>query len=197
MTHPKREEWVPYVFGEASPEERQRLAAHLNDCPECLAEIDAWQRSLGRLDAWELPARPAPRRALPAFLKWAAAAAILLGAGIGIGRLTAPAPVDTAALRAQIESSTRQSLAGQVESLVDARVALQIETALAGASDADRRFALALFEQAQRDRAADYVSLRKDLETMATFTEDEILRARRSIIQLSNFARPVSHVRPE
>ena len=39
MNHPKREEWVPYLFGEATPQTRDKLTEHLQNCPDCAAEI--------------------------------------------------------------------------------------------------------------------------------------------------------------
>ena len=80
MKHPNREEWVPYLFGEADPETKKQLAEHLHGCPRCAEELDGWRRSLHRLDAWAVP-RP-KRRALPVLspaLNLAAAAVVVLG----------------------------------------------------------------------------------------------------------------------
>src|SRR5438093_1462722 len=71
MNHPKREEWTPYLFGEATPEARHKLAKHLQDCPDCAAEIAGWRRSLNQLDLWKLPRRPArSAHGATARLKW-------------------------------------------------------------------------------------------------------------------------------
>ena len=48
MNHPKPEEWVPYVFGEATGTAKRELRAHLRNCQQCRAEVDTWKRSLGR-----------------------------------------------------------------------------------------------------------------------------------------------------
>src|SRR2546421_10914667 len=102
MNHPKREEWIPLLFGEADAETKQRLEAHLASCAECAGEVGAWKRSLGRLDAWKLPkARRAKRFSLQP-LAWAAAAAIVASAFIA-GRFSAPR-VDAAKLHAELKS---------------------------------------------------------------------------------------------
>src|SRR5208283_5190745 len=88
MNHPKPEEWVPYVCGGVKPDVRRQLKAHLTECPECRDRVESWNRSLNRLDAWKLPA---PNRVFELFapvLKWAAAAALVLGAGFALGRFS-------------------------------------------------------------------------------------------------------------
>src|SRR5437588_2561299 len=109
MNHPNREEWAPYLFGEAKPEARHRLTRHLQECADCRAEINTWQRSLHRLDAWELPDRPRPGGQLMPLLRWAAAAAVILGLGFGIGRLGSGA-VNAQRVRAAIEPELRKQL---------------------------------------------------------------------------------------
>ena len=103
MKHPEREEWVPFLFGEVTPEVRRELAAHLRACPDCAAEIEGWRRSLGKLDQWRLP--PAPSRPLqplaPAF-RWAVAAAVVLLAGAALGRVTAGSGLNSKTLRTEV-----------------------------------------------------------------------------------------------
>src|SRR5438477_7717896 len=108
MNHPKREEWVPYIFGEARPDTRRELNAHLRDCPDCRQEIETWKMSLGLLDAWKLPPVPKPAPSFAPLLYWAAAAAVVLVVGFGIGRLSARADVQK--VRAAIEPELRREL---------------------------------------------------------------------------------------
>ncbi|PYM13019.1 MAG: hypothetical protein DME18_10005 [Verrucomicrobia bacterium] len=223
MNHPKREEWAPYLFGEARPEARRELAEHLQNCPECAAEIAGWQRSLRKLDRWKLPdarARSSPWAG--PVLKWGIAAALLLGAGFGFGRLSAPANAVLKTARAEIEASVKSSVvrelrpqfAAEVQNaLVAARSQMtdscqaQLNKAMAGIVDAfaaetrrqldefvrafnnlreeDRRTTLALFEKIQKQHSSDYLSLRGDLETVASLTDEEIGRARQSLVQLA------------
>src|SRR5438093_7226241 len=129
MNHPKREEWTPYLFGEATPEARHKLAEHLQNCPHCAAEIAGWRESLKKLDRWKLPrmrARSAP--VAPPFLKWGVAAALLLGTGVGLGRWSAPA-VDSNALRTRIEASVKSSLARELQRQFNANLQNALRTA--------------------------------------------------------------------
>src|SRR5579859_5609001 len=102
MNHPKPEEFVAYVYGETTGAVQRQLADHLQNCPQCRQEIESWQRSLKGLDNWKLP-RPSrePSRLVLPVLRWAAAAVIILFAGILVGRATAP-KVDLEKLRAAV-----------------------------------------------------------------------------------------------
>jgi anti-sigma factor RsiW len=134
MNHPKREEWMPLLCGEADGETKRRLEAHLASCGECAAQVQAWRRTMGRLDAWKLP----PARRVRAFpmqpVAWAAAAAIVLGAFVA-GRFTAPG-FDAQKLRAELKSELsaeiQQGFAHAAESSATALAGL--ETRLAAAT---------------------------------------------------------------
>src|SRR5215470_3993807 len=105
MKHPEREEWVPFIFGEADAGRKRQLESHLDDCAECRDEIQSWQRSLGRLDSWKLPPVAKRRTNLVPLVKWAAAAAVVLCVGIAIGRGTAHS--DAEKVRARVEQDLR------------------------------------------------------------------------------------------
>src|SRR5690349_13587675 len=110
MNHPKREEWVPYVFGEATPDAARRLNDHLQQCPECREEITNWKSSMNRLDSWKVSGAKDPDRFhFSPLLKMAAAVVILLTVGFGIGRFSA---TNAAAerVRKSIEPQIRQEL---------------------------------------------------------------------------------------
>src|SRR5262249_41690737 len=109
MNHPKREEWIPYLYGEAKPQVQRELKAHLGSCPECRAELAGWKQSLRRLDAWKLPRAGRQRFHAMPILKWSTAATVLLLLGYILGHFTAPKPgVET--LRATIEPQIRRDL---------------------------------------------------------------------------------------
>ena len=222
MNHPKREDWTPYLFGEATPEARHKLAEHLQNCPDCAAEIAGWRRSLHKLDYWRLR-RMRARSALGArpLLKWGVAAALVLGAGVGLGRWSAPA-VNLNKLQTRIEASVKSSLAVELQRRLNSDLQsawaatggeitnefrTQLNSALAGVVDAsavetqrqlgefiqafnrareeDRQITFAWIEKNQKQHAADYLSLRNDLETVASLTDEEIRRARQSLNQLA------------
>ncbi|MEW6307312.1 MAG: zf-HC2 domain-containing protein [Verrucomicrobiota bacterium] len=178
MKHPERDEWIPFLYGEASADTRRRLEEHLQNCPECAREIAAWQRATARLGNWQLkqPAKPAVTRAPARLLKWAAAAVVVLGLGVAIGRSSAPR-VDTQALRAEIEPSVRAAIASDLGK--------QFATALTAARAEDRQAVITLLQEMQRQHAADYFALRKDLETVASMSEEEIRRAQQNIYRLT------------
>jgi hypothetical protein len=203
MNHPKREEWAPYLFGEAEPEARHKLAEHLQNCPDCAAEIAGWRQSLNKLDRWKLPRmRARSAQGPPPLLKWGVAAALVLGAGVGLGRWSVPA-VDLNSLQTRIETSVRSSLALKLQRQLNA----DLQRALAGVMDAstgetqrrlgefiqafnraregDRQITFAWIEKFQKQHAADYLSLRTDLETVASLTDEEIRRARQSLNRLA------------
>jgi len=101
---------VTFQYGESDPAEREVVAAHLEVCPACTAEIDAMRATRAQLQAWTPPElglgsgfrapagtgagaavggavlRPARwwQRPLPAWAQ-AAAAAVLFVGGLGLG----------------------------------------------------------------------------------------------------------------
>ena len=209
MNHPKREEWIPLLFGEADAEAKQRLEAHLASCAECATEVGAWKRSLGRLDAWKLPkARRAKTFSLQP-LAWATAAVIVAGAFVA-GRFSAPR-VDAAKLHAELKSELsaeiQQGFARASMDSSNALVNLEVRLASASVSDKERmaeRFVQvintlraddrgateALFDKLQKQYTTDFVLLRRDLETLASTTDDEIENARAKLYQLASAQNP-------
>jgi anti-sigma factor RsiW len=224
MKHPSRESWVPFLFGEATPEARQELEAHLRQCPECAKEIARWRQSLSLLDRWQLPRERAWHLQWFPVVKWGLAAMIVLGLGFASGRLSSPRAADLTAMRAglaaELQQRLRTDLAAdfqaalglartQITNEFQGQLATGMEKAAAvavGASsretqrlldgvlqleqtarDSDRQNTLALYQQLRQHVAEDYLSLRKDLETVASLTDTEIRGARQSIIQLAAF----------
>src|SRR6266446_7247750 len=102
MKHPERDEWVPFIFGEADSDQRRQLESHLKACAECRGEIESWQRSVGRLDSWKLPRMSKPRASFVPLVKWAVAAALVLSVGFGLGRISATR-IDAQKVRVAVE----------------------------------------------------------------------------------------------
>ncbi len=214
MNHPPRQEWISYLFEETTPVTRRQLDEHLQSCPKCAAEIAGWRRSLKKLDRWQVPStRPRSIPSAVPLLKWGIAAALLLGAGFGLGRSFAPA-ADLKIMRTEIEGSVKSALASDLQAALAATrnqitngFAARLNDAMAGMAEAvaldtrrhldalirelgnareeDRQTLLALFDRIQKQRAADFLSLRGDLETLASMTDAEINRARQSLNQLA------------
>jgi len=203
MNHPKHDEWVPYLAGEASPETQKKLSVHLQGCPECAAEIAGWQRSISRLDRWELPPlRRSRREWLEPAIKWGIAAALVLGMGFGIGRWSARTTHDTAALREELQAALAANRA-EITNEFHAQLTGALNQALAGAAEVsstearrlfgefmkvlnetraeDQQTLLVQLDRLQQRHAVDYLALRKDLETVAAMTDDELRRTRQGL----------------
>ena len=210
MKHPSPEQCVAYVFGDASPEVYAQVNEHQAICPSCRTEIEAWKRSVKRLDAWKLPKPMKRATAVQPVAKWAIAALLMLGLGFGLGRLAVPRNSDTKLVHAEMESSIKSTLATELHNAValaeihSSNAVASMETRLAKVSEAetrrllrdfievfnsarqeDRRETLSLLERIQREHAAAYVALRRDLETVASLTDEEIRQAHMKLMQFS------------
>jgi len=205
MSHPQREEWVRLLCGETDAAATQRLESHLRECSDCAREVNGWRRSVARLDAWKLPKSHRPRRRLAVQpIAWAAAAAIVMGAFVA-GRFTAP-PFDPASLHAQLKSELsaelQQGFARVAEDSAGALANLELRLASAHAQnnkqlaaqfmevvnamrEQDREQTEALFAKIQQQYNTDFVLLRRDLENLASATDEEIAEARLKLYQLA------------
>jgi len=208
MNHPKREEWTPYLFGEATGEDLRKLENHLQECQECAAHVESSRRTLARMNQWQVP--PKRTHSVPAqlLIKWAVAAAIVLGTGFGLGRWTdASAPSSTgqgldSLIKASVAAETQQVFARVQGDFTNALA--QLETRLARAQNGEtRQLATLLVEYMDKARAEDreatqtlvgqiqrqtdglFLSLRKDLETLATMTDEELHKAGLRLTQLA------------
>jgi hypothetical protein len=206
MNHPRREEWIPLLFGEANAETKQRLEAHLQSCSECAHELNAWRRTVGRLDAWKLPKAQKPGRSLPVRpMIWAAAAAIVIGAFVA-GRFTTPtfdAQTLREALKSELSAEIQNGFATVAFNSSNALANLELRLASASAHnskqlaeefvhvintlrDEDRNATEALFAKLEKQYTSDFVMLRRDLETLASTTDEEIESARMKLYQLAS-----------
>jgi len=106
MNHPEPAEWMEFLYGEATAQQKRELEAHLAGCPDCAAQLKLWRGSAHSLDAWTLPAA-APVSRMPAQAwKWAAAAAIVLIVGFWIGRQMIASRAELAALKNSVAQLT-------------------------------------------------------------------------------------------
>jgi len=168
MNHPNHDEWVPYLFGESKEADRRRLASHLQQCADCREQLQSWQRSVSRLDAWKLPRLTPPRALLTPFLRLAAAAVFVLAFGVGLGRLTSPR-VDLDQARAAITPQIRDQLRSEFAQILHEQLA-----------------------QTEAARATDYLALKKELDTVAILTDAGLRRTEREIFQLADYAQPAN-----
>ena len=164
MNHPRPEEWAPFVCGESNPEEQRRLADHLRECGACRTEVESWKRSMRRLDAWDIPPRQLIR--LPAFalFKLAAAAALVLAVGFGVGRFSSTA-AGVEKVRAAIEPELRKQLRTEFNAELQAQI-----------------------KQLQAQRLEDYYALKKDLDTVAVFTDASLRQTQARLVELAGYS---------
>ena len=200
---------MSHLYDELSTEEHDRLAAHLAVCPDCETRVIEWRAARKDLDAWQLPAKRARIvRALP-LIKWAAAAAIVLAAGFGVGRITSAA-ADAEKVRAAIEPEIRQRLHRELAQVFRAELEKTASTTLAASTEQTRQL-LAEFakmveakrtednqaintalDRLESRRMADYVSLKKDLDTVAVLTDASLRRAQQQLVQLADYTQPAN-----
>ena len=199
--HPAQEEWMEYLYDEASVENRSRLSDHLRSCDECRCHLSAWNRANSSLDAWQLPNRHNPRFWNASFFKWGLAAMLTVGFAFWAGRFTAPGP-DLTSIRAEIHKEVVQQ-----ENLIYNRNAKRMTEAIVSASKQEiqrtmedrlttlqashREASRSLIDAIQNlatQQALDYANLRSDLETLAVTAQGEILSTRKNFANLAAYA---------
>jgi Putative zinc-finger len=207
MNHPAHEQWMSYLYDELDSNERADLEAHLQTCPDCEANVGEWQSARRNLDAWRLPHIHRPRNgfAQPVF-KWAAAAAVFLLAGFSVGRLTS-ASADVEKVRAVLEPQMQQELVKMLHQELDktasatlaasgeqtkallANYATAFETKRAEDNDA----IFSALDKLDSQRIADYLLLKKDVDTVAVNADAGLRSAEQQLIQLADYTPPVGN----
>jgi hypothetical protein len=167
MKHLTDEERLGLIEGRANAE----AAAHAKECADCAAEITAMRQSIHQLKhfSWPAPMRRQSKIAQP-FFRWAAAAALVLCAGIAIGRATAP---DAAQIKADVAREVREAL--RQEALAQVKMDSQKPSPEL----------LGLLTQIREQQTANYLSLRNDLETLAANADSRLQMTRRQIVELA------------
>jgi hypothetical protein len=206
MKHPEREDWIPFLYGEAKPSEQDRLSAHLEECEDCRCEIEGWRRSIRRLDDWKLSFPPRPIRLAPWF-QWAAAAAIILAAGFGLGRLSAKPPtleqLSAAVepeLRRQIQRDLAKTVRGEVDRTSAASLASsnqRVENLLAAFAarldtqrSNDTRAISAALESLRSYYAANFFALKRDVDTIAVNADAGLRQTEQQLVHLAGYTEP-------
>ena len=209
MNHPSREEWMSYLYDELNADQSANLKAHLHTCPDCKSKVNEWQAARSGLDEWRVPKKRGRVLLAQPMVKWAAAAAIVLSIGVGIGRLTS-APPDVQQVRAAIEPELRQELRREFAQLFRDQLDKSASTTLAASTEQTRQllaeFARAVeakrtedyqainaaLDKLQSQRLADFFSLKKDVDTMAVLTESGFRRAQQQLVQLADYTQPAN-----
>ncbi len=183
--HPSKEQWSAFFYGELPPQTRAEIERHLADCPGCRRQADELRQTMASLDAWKLAARPKVSTSRAPLLRWAVAAAILLGVGLFAGRLTSR--IDTDRIAAEFEQRHGAQLQAAIGA-VRAESQHQIEAlteALALARAQDQQTTLALYQRAELQRKTDLAWLRRDIEVLALNAEERLDTTQRGLSQLA------------
>lgn len=194
MKHPDREALIGYLYDEAPAAERAGLEAHLRECPACRAQLGSWKAVGSALSSLPdpLPARaPARPRFQPA---WLAAAAALIALGMLAGRLLFPGP-SVEQVRAQILPELRAEIARSAASTNPPALTRddldRLLTAYATAQQTDREQELrelyAAIAKVDRQRATDYATLRRGMETVAVVTDATFRETSDRLVELAGY----------
>lgn len=167
MKHLTDEERLAFIEGRVTNE----AADHLKTCADCDAEIRAMRQSIDRLQRLEWPGRLRRRRANAPFFRWAAAAALILCAGFLAGRASGP-NVDE--IKTQVAKDVRESLRKELLASLPAQPPqppAEIVT---------------LLTEIREQQNANYLSLRSDLETLASNADARLRAARTQLLELAS-----------
>jgi anti-sigma factor RsiW len=204
MKHPARETWMSYLYDELRGAERAEANAHLADCPECRAHVDAWRATMSALNSWRLPrVRPQRRSFLLPMVQWAAAAVVVLSVGFGVGRLSAPA-ANLEQVRAVIEPALRRQLQAEFLQVARTELAQSSANTLATSRDETQRLLAGLAVQIEQGRSEDWQTMRtalatlqqerltdrRDLETVAVLTGAGLRQTQQQLVQLASYPAP-------
>lgn len=193
--HPSSEEWADFLYGELAPPQKALLDQHLNHCAECRAQVGQWRETMATLDAWALPARPARVPAAQRAVRWAAAAVLLLSAGLAVGRLSAPR-VNPSELRTELLPILRAELRNEFQADLQAvaraantqtdRKLDELAQNWAAARQQDQQTTVALYARAEQQRRSDLAWIRRDLETVAVNADERLDTTQRTLGQLAS-----------
>jgi hypothetical protein len=185
MNHPSREQWLAHLYtDETDAAETDPLREHLASCPECRDRVESWRSVVGQLDQWKiapLPAEPGRRSKLPRVAAIAAALIGLLALGFIAGRQSSVSKAEVAALREQVVQLSA-GLDQRIQQVASAESAKQLKPVSAAVRDE--------LQDLRAEQTANYLSLRKELETVAVFTAASFRQTESSLVQLANSAAP-------
>lgn len=196
MTHPTREEWMSFLYDELPTEARAGLQAHMDVCGECRAQLNTWQQAARQMSEWKLP--PKRKAAAQAITRWAIAAAI-----VGLGIVGATRLISLNNEVNQLRAEMRQELVKELRRDFDSALAEATAQATKSATTeaqaiiaavaqkweekriSDQQATWAALQQLNAQRVADYAAMRKELETVAVFTETGLQSAQNQIATLA------------
>jgi hypothetical protein len=133
---------------------------------------------------------------------------LVLGIGFGVGRFSSSSAADVERVRAALEPQLRESLRAELRQTLQAQLDPALARAVsASAAETQRRLTdyAVLAEQRRADdlraiqtalgnldrqRLADYTSLRRNLETVAVLTDAGFQQTQQQLVQLADYTIP-------
>jgi hypothetical protein len=210
MKHPDSQEWVAYLYEELDSNTRAGLSLHLADCDACRTQLEQWRGVQQRLDGWKLPSPRARGGALlsfPALARWAAAASVLIAFGFLIGRSSGPSVEEVAALREELRAEVAQMIEVQVRESSRALLAVAQEETRVAIGElmdfyqverlADHQAIATALSRLDAARTADFLSVRKDLETVALNSDLGLRQTRQQLVRLADTRQSTSLTSPD
>ncbi len=205
MSHPTNEQWMSYLYGEATETDRAWLPEHLRVCPRCQAKMAEWQSARVGLDGWEPSTGKVLRKRAARYgfagLKWVAAAALFVVVGFSAGRFSSASPEKMrAAIEPEIRSQLRAEFAQTLRQELDKAAAVTLvaarDQARAMLTDYDDSHTLddaavsTALTRLETQQTADYLSLKKQLDTVAVLTDAGLRHTEDQVVQLAASTRP-------
>jgi len=200
MSHPTNEQWMSYLYGEATEADRAWLPEHLQSCPRCQAKMAEWKAARAELDNWQLASGKTLRNRAARYgvdwFKWAVAAALFVIIGFGAGRFSSASPEKIRAavepeIRSQLRAEFAQTLRQELDKTAAATLVASRDQTRAMLSDYDDSRAVdddavsIALDRLQAQQTADYVSLKKQLDTVAVLTDAGLRQTEDQVVQLA------------
>jgi mannitol/fructose-specific phosphotransferase system IIA component len=196
LSHPTSAEWMGFLYKETASARRREMEQHLANCPDCTRQLKVWRGTQSELNEWAMPAPRRVRQLSFPVLRWATAAALILGLGIVIGHAFSPSRREVAALKASV---------AQLSEAVQREGGSDVSGTVAAARAAANTETLRLLTQYRalqdNQRTADQLAvkdvldaldvriatLRGELETVAVNTEGSFQQTRQNLAQLTSY----------
>ena len=198
---------MEFLYGELPRPQRREFEQHLNLCEPCAQQRTEFGRTMTQLDRDKTNgnSHAAAVIEIPTFVKWAAAAALMVTTGFTTARLATP-QLRPEVIEAQIAAPLRERLARELDDKIQHEAELTAERlqaiadkAAADAALTQEQFAVALSRLKERDAAlysafkqvqstwqTQHQTLREDLEKVALFTDRSVRSTERQLVQLSS-----------
>ena len=134
MMHPGQDEWMDYLYGETTADQRRTLRSHLEECSQCQSDVAGWQDSMKALDGWQFDDKGKTVSKIGLYagsiLRWTAAAVLMIGLGFVAARVFAPGTPDIEQLRADLETSLKATLEPQIRQNLTEEMNAQLQAVL-------------------------------------------------------------------